>query len=66
MEARPIPVQPQLTIMLDISGARAQVKKVVRAADEANRELARLEDRLAELEARLANAGIHLEVINGS
>jgi BMFP domain-containing protein YqiC len=38
------------------------VKKVMRAADEANRELARLESKLAELEARLANAGIQLEV----
>jgi BMFP domain-containing protein YqiC len=52
--------------MLDLSAARAQVKKVVRAADEANRELARLEDRLAELEARLASVGIHLEVQNGT
>jgi multidrug resistance efflux pump len=54
--------QPKVTIMLDLSGARAQVKKVMRAADEANRELARLESKLAELEARLANAGIQLEV----
>jgi hypothetical protein len=36
-------LQPKVTIMLDLSGARAQVKKVMRAADEANRELARLE-----------------------
>jgi len=49
-------------IDLDLAEARKRIKKVMSEAQEANRALARLEERLGAFSAQLDKYGIRLEV----
>ncbi len=53
-----------ITVMvnLDVAAARTQVKRVIREANEANRLLAELEEKLDAFAAKLRTFGIDLEV----
>ena len=53
----------KVAVSIDARAARIAIKRVLRAAEEANRELARLEARLEDAERRLLSLyGIRLEV----
>lgn len=52
----------KLLIDLELAAARQRVKRVIREAEEVNRDLARLQEKLGGLSARLAEYGIALEV----
>ena len=58
--------QPEKTITVlvdaDLSRVRRKIKRVIAEAQEANRELASLEQRLGTLGAKLREFGIDLEV----
>lgn len=61
----PQPNVINLHMIVDTSAARKCIKRVMAESAQANRELARLESRLLELETRLAETyGIHVEVQN--
>lgn len=45
-----------IEIAVDTTSARQRIKRIISEAQEANRELARLEERLAEFEQRYADA----------
>ena len=51
-----------ILIDADVSRVRRKIKRVLTEAQEANRELAALEDRLGTLGSRLRQYGIDLEV----
>lgn len=52
----------QMLVDVDVSHARMKLKHVIRDAQEANRELAQLQEKLDTLGGRLARFGIALEV----
>lgn len=58
--AQPKPIT--LRVALDVADVRRKIKRVLAETQEANRELARLEERLERLRLELAESGIRLEV----
>lgn len=60
MAAQPDTIQ--VMIEMDIAKARQRVKRVIKEAQDANRELAELEEKLDTLGARLRRFGIDLVI----
>lgn len=56
------PETMNVMVELDVARARAQVKRVIREAQEANRLLADLEEKLDAFAARMRRFGIDVEV----